>query len=160
MLRFGIRLSVAVATFLLGLAISAVTALSPWGAPAASSSVFEREVLETNREYLEAHMSRDVAALDRLLADEFTVGGRYGRWANKAQRLAMLSDSDLVLRYVDGEGVRVVAGEQAGEVSGSAVLHGSYMGREFTSPPYRYVRRFERRDGGWQVVGVEIFRGR
>lgn len=159
MLRYGIRLSVAVATFLLGLAISAVSTLSPPGAPV-TSSTSEREVLEANREYLEAHLSRDTAALDRILADEFTIRAQYGRVVGKARRIAMLADSDLVLRYVDSHDTRVTASENAGEVSGRAVLHGSYMGHEFTSPPYRYVRKFEKRGGRWQVVGVEIFRGR
>jgi len=156
MLRYGIRLTVAVATFLLGLAVSAVPTPSPSGA--AAGGVSEQEVLEANREYLEAHLRRDTDALDRLLAPEFTIRGRYGRVANKAQRVAMLSDPNLVLRYVDSEEARVSADEEAGEVSGRAVVHGSYLGREFTSHPYRYVRRFERRDGRWQVVGVEVFR--
>jgi hypothetical protein len=32
------------------------------------------------------------------------------------------------------------------------------MGRAYQSPPYRYTRRFEKRDGRWQLVGVDIFR--
>ena len=44
-------------------------------------------------------------------------------------------------------------------MTGLAVVYGSHRGREFTSPPYRYVRKFEKRDGRWQVVGVEVYRG-
>lgn len=156
MLRYGIRLSVSVATFFLGLALSAALSLLPSAAP--RGGAFEQEVLNANREYLQAHIDRDVAALDRLLAEDFTIGGRYGRWMGKARRLAMLSDPDVSFLSVDSDETRVSAGETAGEVSGRAVLRGSYRGREYLSPPYRYTRRFERRDGRWQVVSVEIFR--
>ena len=157
MLRYGIRLSVSVATFFLGLALSAALSLLPSAAPRGGAS--EQEVFNANQEYLQAHMSRDVAALDRLLADEFTIGSRYGRVVSKHRRLAMLSDPDVSFLSFDGDDTRVSASGSAGEVSGRAVLRGSYKGREYLSPPYRYVRRFEKRDGRWQVVSVEIFRG-
>ena len=159
MLHYGIRLSVAVATFLLSLAVSAIPALWSASPPAGSWAVSEREVLRANREYLEAHMSRDVAALEGLLADEFVIGGPRGRATSKAQRLAMIADGDLSFRYEDQHEPRVLADEDKGEVTGLAVVYGSHLGREFTSPPYRYVRKFEKRDGRWQVVGVEVYRG-
>ena len=158
MLRYGIRLSVAVATFLFSLLIAAVPTLSPAGGRAGSVTGFEREVLEANREYLEAHMNRDVAALERVLAEEFTVGGRYGTTRSKDERLAMVADEDLIFRYRDRVEPRVTASESAGEVTGLAVVHGSHAGREFTSPSYGYTRRFEKRDGRWQVVSVQIYR--
>jgi len=43
-------------------------------------------------------------------------------------------------------------------VSGNAVVRGVYAGRDFSSPPYRFIRKFEKRDGRWQLVSVEIFR--
>lgn len=153
MLRYAIRLSVSVSTFLLGIALSLAPSLLSSGA------AFESEVLEANRAYLEAHVSRDVAALDRLLADEFVIVGQYGRVTSKAQRLALLSDPSFSFLGIDSRGTRVTAGEMSGEVSGQAVLRGSYRGREYTGSPYRYTRRFEKRDGRWQLVGVEVFKG-
>lgn len=155
-MRYAIRLSASVATFIFGLALSAIPSLWPSDAPRAAS--FEREVLNANREYLEAYGRRDVDALDRLLADEFTIRGRYGRYESKARRLATVASPDLEFISVDSTNTSVTADENAGEVSGRAVVHGSYAGREFSSPPYRFTRRFERRDGRWQVVSVEVFR--
>jgi ketosteroid isomerase-like protein len=157
MLRYGIRLSVSVATFFLGLALSAALSLLPSTAP--RGGVLEQEVLNANQEYLQAHMNRDVEALDRLLADEFTVGGRSGRAVSKPMRLAMLSDPNVSFLSIDSDDTQVAVSGTAGEVSGRAVLRGSYKGRPYLSPPYRYIRRFEKRDGRWQVVSVEIFRG-
>lgn len=157
MLRYAIRISVSVATFLLGLALSFAPALLSSGSPGRGAA--EGEILEANRAYLEAHMSRDVAALDWLLADEFVIVGQFGRVTSKAQRLALLTSSDFSFVNIDSRDTRVTASGDAGEVSGEAVLTGSQMGREYTSPPYRYTRRFERRDGRWQLVGVRVFKG-
>jgi Domain of unknown function (DUF4440) len=154
MLRYGIRLSVSLVTFFLGLALSFAPSLLSSDAP--KGNAFEREVLEVNRQYLEAHINRNVAALDRLLADDFTIGGRFGRRVTgKAQRLALLTDSDFSFVDIDSSETRVTVSENTGEVSGYAVLRGIYAGREYTSPPYHYTRRFERRNGRWQVVSVE-----
>jgi hypothetical protein len=158
MLRYGLRLSVAVATFLVGLLVSATPAPAPSDAARAPRvGVHERQVLEANRQYLEAQTGGDAAALERLLADDFTIRGRFGRPAGKAERLAMASDPDLTLRYADQGEPWVSADGHAGEVAGVAVVYGSHLGREFGSRPYRYVRRFERRGGSWQLVGVEVY---
>ena len=155
-MRYAIRLSVSVATFIFGLALSAVPSL--WSSEAPRTDSFEREVLNANREYLEAYGRRDVDALDRLLADEFTIRSRYGRYESKARRLATVASPDLEYISVESVNNSVNADENAGEVSGRAVVRGSYSGREFTSPPYRFTRKFERRDGRWQLISVEVFR--
>jgi len=157
MLRHGIRLSVSIVTFFLGLALSFVPAFFSSDAPRVN--VYEREVLEANQQYLDAHIKRDVDALDRLLADDFVIGGRVGRTTSKAPRLGLLTNSDFSFLDINSRDTRVKASENYGEVSGYAVLRGDYAGQEYTSPPYRYTRRFERRDGRWQVVGVETSRG-
>jgi hypothetical protein len=157
MLRYGIRLSVSVATFILGLALSLIPSLFSFGAPA--EGAFEKEILEANRAYINAHINRDVAALDELLADEFVIGGRYGGVTTKSQRLALLKNPVYSFIDIESSDTRVTATENYGEVSGYAVLTGQYTGREATSTSYRYTRSFERRDGRWQVVGVTTYRG-
>lgn len=154
MLRYGIRLSVSIATFLVGLALSFAPSLFSSDAP--GSGAFEAEVLEANQAYLRAHIERDVDALDELLADEFVIERRHGGVTTKAQRLALLGSPNYSFIDIDSRNVRVTAGENYGEVSGYAVLTGRYRGQEATSHPYRYTRRFERRDGRWQVVGVQV----
>lgn len=156
MLRHAIRLSVSVATFVFGLALSTVPSLLFSEAPRANT--FEQEVLNANREYLEAYGRRDVDALDGLLAEEFTVRGLHGMYDTKDRRLAMVADPDLEFITVDSNNSRVEASESAGEVSGHAVVYGSHSGRNFSSPPYRFKRKFEKREGRWQLVTVEIIR--
>lgn len=154
MQRHLIRLGVSAVTFILGIVFAAAPSLfrtSP--APRGAS---EREVLRANQAYLDAHMNRDLAALDAILADDFTVAGRYGVLTGKARRLALVADSDVTFVSIDCYNTRVWAADDAGEVSGQATVLSRYRGEEYVSPPYSFIRRFERRDGRWQVVSVSF----
>jgi ketosteroid isomerase-like protein len=147
MRHIAIRLPVAIVTFIVGITISSLTANIR---PAASSHTGEeRAVLEVEREYVRAHTERDVAALDRILADDFTsFGGR----VNKERKLALLSNPYFFVTSLATEDVSVsVRGEEAW-VSGNARMTGSFRGRDFETPSYRFTRSYEKRDGRWQIV--------
>ncbi len=156
MMRHAVRLAVSVATFIFGLALSAIPSLLPFDSPRAGA--LEQEIIDANREYLEAYSRRDVATLDLLLADEFAVRGRFGSYDSKERRLATVADPALESVTVDSHNTRVEASETAGEVSGRAVVHRVYAGREYSSLPYRFTRKFEKREGRWQLVSVQIHR--
>jgi len=156
MQRHAIRLSVSFVTFLLGIAAATIPHLFETGT--ATELRYEREVLRANQEYLDAHVNRDVAALDRLLADDFVIRRGTGRAAGKAQRLALVSNPDASFVSVNCRNLRVYATEGEGEVTGRGVLTFRHMGREYTSPPYWFSRRFERRDGRWQLTAVRVSR--
>ena len=154
MQRQALRLSVSVLTFVLGLAASTVPSF--FHLNAAPSSQYEREVLVANDGYLNAHTRRDVAALDDLLADEFTVEGYLVRGADKARRLAQVANPDVSFVSMANSDVRVTASASAGEVSGRGVLVVRLRGQDYASRPYLFTRRFERRGGRWQVVSVHV----
>ena len=145
------RLPVALLTFVVGITTANLSARL-W--PVASSSAAdERAVLEVEREYIRAHTEGDVAALDRVLADDFTsFGGR----VTKAYRLALLSNPYFVVTSLVTDDVSVsVRGDEAW-VSGKARMSATYRDRDFTPLPYRFTRRYERRDGRWQIVSCEF----
>jgi ketosteroid isomerase-like protein len=156
-----IYLFVSLATFLIGNIIAA-----PWSAanhppaPAAEYTSAEQELLTIERRYLDAHIQRDVATLDSILADDFTISHTFGRVGDKASRLALVEDSDFTFMDINTYGVDVEVNGDVGFVIGRAVVTGSYEGREFKTPPYRYTRRFEKRDGRWQIVSVQFGRDR
>ncbi|HEX3560077.1 MAG TPA: nuclear transport factor 2 family protein [Pyrinomonadaceae bacterium] len=141
------RLPVALITFFIGITTANLTA-TLWPS-AASRTADEQAVLSVEREYLRAHTERDVAALDRVLADDFTsFNGR----VNKEQRLALLANPFFVVTSIATDDVSVsVRGDEAW-VSGRARMAGSFRGRDFTTPRYGFTRRYERRDGRWQIV--------
>ncbi|MGH9900510.1 MAG: nuclear transport factor 2 family protein [Pyrinomonadaceae bacterium] len=151
-----VRFVAAAVTFVVGVVSASLPpALNP---VRTSDTGAEQDVLEVERQYVEAHTRRDLAALDRILADDFVIRFSRGSVTTKAQRLALLSSRDFSFVALDTSDLSVrVSGEEA-TVAGRAVLQGRYGGREFTSPPYSFTRRYEKRQGRWQIISVRIGR--
>ena len=144
-------LLVSLATFVIG-----VTTATPWTAfRTTSDSQAEREVLKVERQYLDAHMQRDTATLRRILADNFYFAHYWGGAAGKAERLALVENPNMTFASIDTRNVSVAVTGDRAYVIGQAVVRGSYRERLFTTPLYRYIRTYEKRDGRWQIVSVE-----
>jgi len=155
MRSYAIRLSAALVSFLVGIASANLLPALSLGAPSHGES--ESEVLEVEREYIRAHLERDVAALDRVLADDFT--SFRGR-VRKEHRLAFLANPLFSVTSLSTDGVRVRVRGDVAWVRGTARMAGSLGGHEFDTPPYRFSRRYERRAGRWQIVSCKFsFRG-
>jgi ketosteroid isomerase-like protein len=151
MQHYAIRISAAVLTFVVGMtAAGLVNSLRHGTAPDSGAA---REVMEVEREYLRAHLERDVEALDRVLADDFT--SFRGR-VRKPHRMALVANPYFTILSLATEDVRVeVKGDEAW-VTGKARMRSRFKEREFTSPQYTFTRRYERRDGRWQVVSLVV----
>ena len=149
MQRYAVRLSAALFAFLVGTASSSlISALRP-----ASAGDLEREVLSVEREYVRAHLERDVAALERLLSDDFS--SFRGR-VRKEHRLAMLANPYFRVASLETRDVEVsVSGDEA-RVSGKATLKASLNGRDFETPNYKFTRRLSRRNGHWQITHMRF----
>ena len=113
----------------------------------------ERDVLAVEREYVRAHVERDVAALDRVLADDFSM---FRGTVTKELRLAWLSNPLVRITALDTDDVQVVVDGSHAIVTGTARLSGSARKRGFTTPRYGYTRHLEKRGGRWQIVSVEF----
>jgi len=141
------RLPAALITFFIGVASAGL------GADVWTSSSDERDVLAVEREYVRAHVERDVAALERVLADDFSM---FGGKVTKEHRLALLSNPFFVVTSLKTSGVSVVVTGSEAWVSGSASISGRFRKREFSTPRYGYTRRLEKRGGRWQIVSCEF----
>ena len=147
MQRYALRLGVALFAFLVGTASSSL-----WNGFGPASGA-EREVREVEREYVRAHLERDVATLERLLADDFS--SFRGR-VRKEHRLAMLANPYFKIVSLSTKGVEVsVSGDEA-RVRGTATLKGSLAGHEFETPDYKFMRRLAKRDGRWQITHMRF----
>ena len=144
---YATRIPAALITFVLGVA-SANLVGYVWGA-----SSEERAVLAVESEYVRAHVERDVAALDRVLADDFSMFG--GRVKNE-HRLALISNPLFAVTSLKTDDVQVVVNGREAILTGTARLTGSFRGREFTTPRYGYTRHLEKRGGRWQIVSVSF----
>ena len=138
---FIIRLFASLATFIIGVTISNLwpaQRLAPF-----SNSAAEQEVLSLEQQYLDAHVHRDRAALDRILSDDFTFWHCGRRVTRKAERLALMDDPDFTFVSINTEGVEVMVKGDTAFVTGQARVRGrsnGYVAREFVSPPYQYTR--------------------
>jgi len=141
------HLGAALLTFLLGVTLSNTFAFKT------SDASDERAVLAVEREYVRAHLERDVEALDRVLADDFTsFGGR----VNKGHRLALVANPLFTISSLQTEGVEIHVSGDGARVAGRAKMTSSFRGREVTTPWYGFVRRYERRGGRWQIVSCHF----
>lgn len=149
MQRYAPRIGVALLAFLVGTASSS---LFNFFSPAVAGDA-EREVWAVEREYVRAHLERDVASLERLLADDFS--SFRGR-VRKEHRLAMIANPYFRVVSLETENVEVrVSGDEA-TVRGTATMKGSVAGRDFETPNYKFKRRLERRNGRWQITNMRF----
>lgn len=115
------------------------------------------EIVALEAELRRAQLDADVAALERLIADELLFTGPDGRLGTKAEDLAAHGSGvvrfrahepeELRLRAV-GDDVRIVAlrTRLVVEVSGNAI-----------SGTYRYTRVWAREEGGpWRIVAGHV----
>lgn len=149
-----IRLAVAVATFIIGLTAAAIPAAFHFNAPANTRG--EQEVLAVEQQYITAHLYRDTATLDRILADDFTLGPAFGRVITKSSRLALLRNADFSFLSIDTDNVKVQVNADEAVVTGHARLSSRYKDEEFSTPVYGFTRVYQKRQGQWQIVSVQI----
>ncbi len=143
---FATRIPAALLTFVVG--VAAVGGAREW-----SQTPEERAVLAVEREYVRAHVERDVAALERVLADDFSMfGGR----VKKDTWLLFLRSEIVRITSLETSDVEVVVDGNQALVTGTEKLSGRVRGREFTTPRYGFTRHFEKRRGRWQVVSSSL----
>ena len=147
MRKLAARLPIALLTFVIGVMSAGLAPGVGTGAPG------ECAVLAVEREYVRAHVERDVAALDRVLADDFTMlGGK----VTKEHRLALLSNPFFTVTSLKTDDVNVVVSGREAWVTGTAKIAARFRNREYSPPRYGFTRRYERRAGRWQLVSCEF----
>jgi len=157
MQRYSIRLVAALATFLVGIAATIVP--TAFYVKTIANNQIEQEVLEVERQYINAHVERDTATLERILADDFTIRFPYGRFSTKAERLALFDNTDFSFVSFTTDDVQTqIINEYEAVGTGRAMLTGRYQDRRFRSRTYGYTRTYEKRQGQWQIVSVRIAR--
>jgi ketosteroid isomerase-like protein len=130
--------------------------LKPSATPQATSA--EQELLKLEREWLDAYTNRDVAAMERIEADDFVITFPNGSMSNKTQQVEMLKrpaqagpppqfrTEDTKVRFL-GPDVAILSGVVIGKynVNGKEVVERS-----------RYTDVWAKRGGRWQVVSSHL----
>ena len=151
-----IRLAAALFTFIVGVASAALINPLRGGAVAVPSGAAEREVLRVERQYIQANLDGDTAALEEILADEFTIRTRWGRVTNKPERLSLLEDPYFAFEAIETDNVRAVVTGDTAVVTGDVFIRSRYGRSRSGGAAYSYSREYQKRDGRWQIVSVYL----
>lgn len=127
------------------------------GREAGRLSKEEREVLAANREWADAMVRGDAAALERLFHDELVVTSGNGTVRDKAGELKDAGPSDIKTYFFNTEDVRVRVYDDAAVVTGHARWRINYKGRDVDNER-RYTSLYVKEKGRWRMVALQITR--
>jgi hypothetical protein len=117
----------------------------------------EQELMRLEREWLEALKRRDPSVLDSIQADEFIYMVGEGKFGNKADARAALSE--FFLDSISSEMVTTRVYGDLAVVALRGTMKGTFRGEDF-SGDYLETAVWCNRDGRWQVVAAHLTRMR
>jgi ketosteroid isomerase-like protein len=115
--------------------------------------LIEQELTRMEREIGEAITRRDLAALDRLIADDFSVTSPLGQMMTKQQALDTLTSPDYELEFLCNAEITVRVFGDAAVATAVGTTKGRYQGQDASSQ-FRYTRVWVKRQGCWQAVAA------
>src|SRR6202521_3929013 len=121
--------------------------------PAAKNDKCAQEVIECRNRYIEAEENRDMAFLDKILADDFFALNPQGKLLDKAGKLENLKRPDRTLKVLNPRETHVqfYASGNVAILTEHVTVDGTDKGRPFGGE-YRFLRVFAKQDGNWKVV--------
>ncbi len=127
--------------------------------PQHSNKHDERRQVETLEEqWRQAEIAGDVAALDRLLSDDFVGISMSGEVNTKAQQLNRIRSRALVLTQLQLDDMKIKLLGQVAVVTGRARAVGTSNGSPLNGN-FRYTRVYLHQPGGaWKVTNSEVTR--
>ena len=137
-----------VVVFVLAVACQVFAQAKPQ-APAKGASV-EQELIKLENDWNSALLKRDVAALSRIVADDWT-GIPEGAITTKAQSLANLRSGEDVYTSAIGDEWKVRVYGDAAVVLGRWTIKEQYKGKD-VSGQYRFIDTWIKKDGRLQCV--------
>jgi ketosteroid isomerase-like protein len=139
------------ATMVLVLAVSCQAfAQAKPAAPAKSASV-EQELIKLENDWNNASVKRDVAALGKILADDWTAIDADGAVETKAQSLANLKSGEDAYTSAVADEMKVCVYGDAAVVLGRNTVKEQYKGKDI-SGQYRFIDTWIKKAGRWQCV--------
>ena len=141
-------------------AIIIITSLSVLGQVTSKNkpNQAERTVRELERMYRDAIMRQDVAAVSRILADDFIATSSRGEIRDKAQEMDDIKPSpDFKMEGFSLDDIKARFFGDTAIVTGRSTLQVAYKGKSNTSI-FRYTRVYVKRNGRWQVVAQQLTR--
>lgn len=113
------------------------------------------ELLQLERDWSQAFVKNDAAAIGRYLADDWVVIGEEGDITGRAAFLEEIRSGRLVFEKMDLDDMKVRSYGNAAVVIGRATSAGKYQGQAFSGQS-RWTDVFVRQDGGWRCVSAQL----
>jgi ketosteroid isomerase-like protein len=110
----------------------------------------EQVLLRIEREWGEADLKADIAALEKILSKDW-VGSTDGEILKKAQFLAELKSGAIKFTALTPGNMRPIVFGDSAVVEGSDIEKSKIRGKD-TSGKYQWVDTYRKRDGRWQCV--------
>lgn len=119
------------------------------------ASSVEDEIKRIEIEWGEAFERRDMAALDRFMADEYVVTDPLGNVRSKAESLAAIESNKVLFESTKSDNVHVRINGDTAIVTGRSTFRGRYKGWSLCGQ-YQYTDVLVKRDGYWKAVSSHI----
>jgi len=127
---------------------------SPVPKPAATADV-QQTLKDRFREYTEALTKRDLAALDKIWAEDYTFTNGHGEFLTKKDRMENIKSGATQFDSISREDEEIRLFGNTAVVTGRVVLKVIYSGKE-SSGPYRFINVWAKMQGPWQLVANQI----
>jgi ketosteroid isomerase-like protein len=142
------------------LAIAIVLLASAFGQSAnqqnSENSSSEREVREAIEKYKTALLRRDVAALEKIWADDYVFVNASGEVLTKQQRLANVKSGATALDSInEDENLAVRVHQNSAVTTNRVTIKGQYSGQS-VSGQYRSTMVWVKSSAGWQLVSNQL----
>ena len=127
---------------------------SPVAKPAGPADV--QQILKDRfREYTEALIKRDLAALDKIWAEGYTFTNGRGEFLTKKDRMENIKSGATQFDSINREDEEIRVFGNTAVVTGRVVLKVIYSGKE-SSGPYRFINVWVKMQQRWQIVANQI----
>jgi hypothetical protein len=117
----------------------------------------KKELLKTEREFTQAVVRNDLAAIERLVSGDWTIVDADGNVITKERFVGIIKSGALTHESIELSDQDVRLYGDAAVVTGFAVSKGKFMGQEFSAYE-RSTDFFVRKDGHWQCVFTQLTR--
>ena len=118
-------------------------------------STAEDEVRQIESDWGDAFERRDLAALDRMMADEYILTDPLGSVRSKEESLQAIKTNQLHFESTRSDGVTVRINGDTALVTGTSTFKGRYKGWPM-SGKYQYTDVLVKRNGCWKAVASHI----
>jgi DNA-binding response OmpR family regulator len=116
----------------------------------------EQELLELERQWVEAYLRSDSPFLSCLWADDFVYTNAFREIKSKAQAIESIQSEMTFENFITFDVHGNVFGDTA-VATGRALVKGQYKGEDI-SGQYRYTNTYAQRQGRWQAIASHVTR--